>query len=120
MTEPLPYCEFLYYKAKYFGIDLSSSVNNPLRNNIENPQISVSPNPSSNTINISYSILKNQNIKISLIEPISGRTHKILYSGVQTEGGFNMPLDISNLSKGLYLIVIQTEDQYISKKFIKN
>ena len=95
-------------------------VSNPYRYDPETPQIFVFPNPSSNTINISYSILKNQTINISLIEPISGRTCKTLYNGVQTKGNFNTQLDISNLCKGLYLIVIQTEDGFISEKFIKN
>ena len=118
LSKPLPYCEFLFYKAKYYGTNFSAT--NDLYGHVpETSEIALFPNPSSNRIYISYSLLKNQTIHIRIIEPISGRVYKTLSDDFQADSIFNMPLDISNLPKGIYLIIFQTKDTFISKKFIK-
>jgi len=118
LTKSLPYCEFLFYKAKYFGTDFTVS-NNSYSSVPETSEIAIFPNPSSDRINISFPDFQNQTINISIIEPVSGTIYKTVSNEFQAKNIFSMPLDISNLPRGIYLIVIQTKDSIISKKFIK-
>jgi hypothetical protein len=81
--------------------------------------LTVYPNPTSDLINIIYTSSNKQNITIKLIEPVSGKTIKTIFTGDIISEIYMTDLDISNLSSGLYVILIQTEKGMFSEKFIK-
>ena len=118
LKKALSYAEFLYYKAKYYGTDFTVS-NNAFCSIPESSEITIFPNPSRDRINISFPNVQNQIINICIIEPVSGRLYKTISKEFQTNNIFSKTIDISNLEKGIYLIVIQTKDTLISKKFVK-
>jgi hypothetical protein len=81
--------------------------------------LTVFPNPTSDLINIIYSCSDKQSITIKLIDPVSGKKIKTIFTGDINSEIYMTDLDISNLSSGLYVILIQTEKEMISEKFIK-
>jgi hypothetical protein len=92
------------YIAKYSG-PLS------IDENILNKNISISPNPTNNIINIHG--LKNPVDKI-FINDVVGKTVLI-----NSKLGIDMTVEISSLKRGLYFLNIQTKEGCIIKKFIK-
>lgn len=76
-------------------------------------ELSIYPNPANSEINIKA----NENIRNIIIVTTDGKT--VLEKNVSGES-FDV-LDITNFSKGMYIINIQTEsDKIFSKKIIKN
>lgn len=79
----------------------------------------VFPNPTKNVINIIYTNSDKQNIIIKLIEPITGKTLKTIFSDDKISEIYMNDIDVSYLSNGCYVIQIQTEIEMICEKFIK-
>lgn len=88
-----------------------------LKDNTNNIQaLSVFPNPSSEQINLSFSSVKNQEIKIELID-LNGKI--ILSKTEKTQSGLtHKTLDIKGLAKGTYLINLTNESGIETKKII--
>lgn len=75
----------------------------------------VYPNPTSNILNVSG----NNNLQIRKlgISDINGRAIKTIIPSISSE---QMSIDVSDLSAGVYFLVIDTEEGNAVKKFIKN
>lgn len=86
---------------------ISTNINDELKNTTE---ISVFPNPANNFLYINSSKKINDPIKIF---DVTGKL-------VITFNSNHMGLDISSFEKGVYFIQITTEQNVITKKFIKN
>jgi len=84
-----------------------------------NKQLFIFPNPSEYKSTILYTNPKQQSIVIQLIDPLSSRTLKTIYKGIKEEGIVNIPLDVSNLASGMYIITIHTENAIVNGKLIK-
>ncbi len=78
--------------------------------------LGINPNPATTTIRLDYTVSGTE-VNISIMDML-GRTlyqdNKVEIAGSQTE-----TIDISNLEKGYYIMVIQSGEEKIMKKFIK-
>ncbi len=86
---------------------------------VQGTTMSIFPNPAEDNIIISYSNPKRQIIEIKLVESMSGRILKTIFEGMTNEGSLNIPIDVSYLLNGMYIVTIQTENTIIKEKFIK-
>ena len=59
------------------------------------------PNPASNTLNISYNILKIGDVQICLYNILGNETMKLI-NGYKLKGRYLMKADISNIPGGVY------------------
>ena len=83
---------------------------------IEPSRINIYPNPTNNLVNVSMSLEENAKLIVS-ITTLSGRQVSIKeLSGYKGDNNFN--LNIGDLPKGLYIIMIQAGAQKFSKKLI--
>lgn len=78
--------------------------------------LTVFPNPSSEQINLSFSSIKNQEVKIELLD----LTGKIILSKTEkTQSGItHKTLDIKGIAKGIYFINLTNESGIETKKII--
>ena len=82
---------------------------------IESEDISIYPNPADNKINIELHDEQIESAQIEIIDTI-GRSIYINNTSSNNE----ISIDVSNLSKGIYFIKLNTEDRQYIQKFIKN
>lgn len=83
-------------------------------NNLNNIRISLMPNPANNFININFDAAKTGNDIIRIYDN-SGK----LVNEIISNNQFNLQIDISNLSTGLYNLQIINSQGNSNKKFIK-
>ncbi len=97
----------------------------PLYDKQENSTINLYPNPVIDQLQISYETLKEGNAKVEIVD-VQG---KVLYQ--QTMISQNLPtgqaggtnhavIPVSQLSKGLYVCLLQSDDKIEIIKFLKN
>lgn len=102
----------LYYTSyKVFtGSELwkINGTNLSINNFVSSQEVVIYPNPSSSTIHIE-SNLKIESVKIL---DFFGKTSKVNLNS-------NNIIDISHLSKGVYILQLQTKDSLLNKKFVK-
>lgn len=89
-----------------------------LENNKIAPQLKIYPNPATNQLNFSIPALSN-NLKVTICD-ISGRTIKTIGYKASNNGVYNQTIDISNLSRGLYLCKFNYGGKQVTRKFIKH
>ena len=80
---------------------------------IENEHVSIYPNPSTNRINILFD--ENFDQEIEQIKVLNNLGQEVM----QLEN-YDKEVDISQLPKGLYHIIIVSGTSYSSSKFLKN
>lgn len=95
----------------------ASSTDTLLSNNslqISDTAFTISPNPASDFVTISNS----ENLKIKNVElfDLNGRIIK----SAKFNDLVNIEINLASFSKGMYLLKIDTENGFISKKIIKN
>ncbi len=83
-----------------------------------NLKTTIFPNPFNDQTNVVFELPKSQKITISLYDN-SGKLFKLIDSGLKTKGTYNYIIDGSNLTKGIYYVVLQTESGKLSSKIIK-
>lgn len=107
-----------FYKIKQVDNDgkFSYSVIRTVTLNSQKDDISLSPNPASDYLNISS--FEEVDIKKLLVTDLTG---KILMSipSIQEASDLAQSIDISKLSAGVYLLHIETETENFNLKFIK-
>lgn len=82
----------------------------------EDGDLSVFPNPAKDKINLSFNLKENSKIDLSLND-ISGK--RLLYKTYNAKEGNNqLNFDVSNLSKGIYILNIQTVKGNINYKVV--
>jgi chitodextrinase len=74
----------------------------------------VNPNPAGETTEISYQLGMPSVVRI-VITDISAKKVTEIYQGLLTEGEHKLPIDVSNLSNGVYMITVQTTNASVSK-----
>ena len=82
----------------------------------EHPETIIYPNPAKDNTNISYYSLVNGNINIYVAD-IAGHTIKNMTASV-VSGNNNIPLEISGLNKGSYIVTLADESGMKSQKLI--
>lgn len=83
-----------------------------------NYHLGVSPNPTNSTINISFEDKQSQNIYVKVMN-VSGQ---VVYQEKlsNASGKYSKTIDLSDVSKGVYLLQIFTDKETIQQKVIKN
>lgn len=95
----------------------------PITYNLKLPEIkpisnfNVSPNPIVQNGILSYNLLKNDVVKISLFNHL-GQEIKVLSNTYQTSGKFDFDLNMEDFNKGNYFLKLNTPSFSIYKQFI--
>lgn len=103
---------------------LVSSLNEDSLSNIsfiekDNSEIIVYPNPASSQFNIEFYEKENDYVKISLLDNM-GRDVINIFEGVLSNGFHQFQTSTSDLSPGVYLLSIKSDNSYSCKKIILN
>ncbi len=76
------------------------------------------PNPASTTCNIIYSVPTDATVNVSLYD-ISGRLIKTLLTNTQqSPGRYKMPIDVSNIPRGIYMYRVLLNNQAYTQKLV--
>jgi Secretion system C-terminal sorting domain len=89
------------------------TLKNSAKNNIE---MVVSPNPASNIVNLQYSVKTTSNIKIGIYDLAGKMIKDVKNEKNVAEGYYDFPVDLANVSSGLYTVVIESNGEKIVKK----
>ena len=118
-TDEMFFCPIYYvsYEEGDENIYLGISQENYISENL-NPNIDIFPNPANNEITITHSFNKYTNFFIKLYDCKGRLLLDILDENFQS-GTNNIKLDVERLNKGTYFINIQSDDQSVTKSFIK-
>ncbi len=82
--------------------------------------VSVYPNPTKNSVNISYDLTKNTDVSIEVID-LTGKVVLIPLLNVSKEvGAQSENIDLSTMKGGVYFVVIRTAENVQSTKLIVN
>lgn len=85
--------------------------------NLKN-SIRLYPNPATDQIKIEIRDFKSTSALSITLHDITGRKIKKVYSNSVSGGDFILPLDVSGLSNGMYILRFMSTDGSFSKKFI--
>lgn len=77
----------------------------------------LSPNPTGSSSSIAYDVNMYSKVAINLFD-ISGNLVKRYFSGFQDTGHYRMSLDMSDLESGSYNLIVQMNDNKVSRKLI--
>lgn len=107
-----------YYRIK--SIDLDNSYKLSVVRNVKNlgfVEMMINPNPVASTMNISLEAEANEKASI-IITDLSGRK---VYSGTKNviAGSNNIPVDVNNLNKGIYIVTLRLSGETLIKKITK-
>ncbi len=75
------------------------------------------PNPFNPSTNISFSLDKNSEIKLSLYD-VTGKLIRVLREGFFRAGDYEFNYDFQNLSAGIYFYSLETPDKKLTNKMI--
>ncbi len=75
------------------------------------------PNPVMDELTISFTVSDKQHIFISLAD-MMGREIAVIANGAYAMGAQTLSFGTSSLSRGLYLLRVQTDDETITRKVI--
>jgi|GEM_PF-2354815 len=80
-------------------------------------EFSVYPNPAHNQLSIAISNIKNQNVKVELMDIIGNK----VYSAVEKSTmGYKSTINVANLPSGVYLLKVQYLNEVKTIKVVKN
>ena len=80
--------------------------------------VSAFPNPCSSILNVCFSTEGKSNVIIE-ISDITGKQLMSENNSFQQKGNYKIPVDVSQLTRGIYLYSVETNGTKITKKFIK-
>ncbi|MGZ3866106.1 MAG: T9SS type A sorting domain-containing protein [Bacteroidia bacterium] len=76
-----------------------------------------SPNPTSNNININFSLAHNSNVEIEIFD-VTGKSVKTVKGGEFAAGKGSVAVDVANLDAGSYMYSITTKGAKMFSKFV--
>ena len=92
---------------------VNTAVANMNRGNIAS--VTVYPNPARQVAYLSFEVKETSNVKVVLTD-LSGRAIQNVFNGQKVNGTQNINIDLNNLSSGLYMVNIVTEQGQKSVK----
>jgi Secretion system C-terminal sorting domain len=107
---------YKWSKPKFFSSYLKSTTVG-LYSYYLNKSFSISPNPAYSVANVSYELEKGADVKISLVNGIGQIVEEVNFIA-QTKGKYNSNFDVNKLSKGLYTLNLEINNQVITKKLM--
>lgn len=90
-----------------------SAINSPI-----NLKTNIFPNPFYDQTNVVFELPNTQKIEVSLYDN-AGKLIRIIDSGEKTKSTYNYSINGTNLTSGIYFIILQTETGKLSSKIIK-
>ncbi|MCX6293577.1 MAG: T9SS type A sorting domain-containing protein [Sphingobacteriales bacterium] len=107
-----------YYRIK--SVDIDNSYKLSVVRNVKNlgfVEMMINPNPVASTMNISLEAEASEKASI-IITDLSGRK---VYSGTKNviAGSNNIPVDVNNLNKGIYIVTLRLSGETLIKKITK-
>ncbi|MCK5788814.1 MAG: T9SS type A sorting domain-containing protein [Chlamydiia bacterium] len=97
------------YEYTDFGVGLST---------IDVLNLSILPNPTSNTFQLNYQLQKKQFLSIDLYS-ITGQVIKSIKSEMTPVGAHQHQVDLSSLPNGYYLLRLQIGNEVVTRKVVK-
>lgn len=91
------------------GIDINFPIN---------LKTTIYPNPFTDQANVVFELSEGQNINVSLYDN-TGKFITLIDSGLKIKGTYNYIINGSNLTKGIYFVVLKTPSGTLSSKIIK-
>jgi hypothetical protein len=79
--------------------------------------LSVSPNPLTNHSTISYSLIQNDNVALTVTD-VLGEPVLTLINAYQSAGNYQLDLSASSISSGMYLCVLQTSSGTVTQRVL--
>ena len=94
------------------------ALSSPHERDLEEPAISVYPNPTSERLQVDYRLSRSSNLTIRIMD-MGGRAHYQNEIGWQSAGDNSLTLDVDYWPAGAYLINLESADITESLRFIK-
>ena len=79
------------------------------RNNIQHSQLSVYPNPLTNTMNVQFELTGGSNVELNIYS-LTGEKVMSFDMGYRLNGKHNVTLDKGNLNSGMYILQLDAEN----------
>lgn len=98
--------------------EFNSTTTSMLEKNELNNAVFVYPNPTSNAVNILFTMFETENVIVYLSD-INGRLINTIEKGIIEKGNHNYQIDISELENGIYLLNINSDKGKQIRKFVK-
>ena len=76
------------------------------------------PNPTSETLTIQYSLMKSDDIKISVLDNLGRQISDVQHNQLPA-GEHILDIDIKNLPPAVYMLQLSTEQNTVTEKFVK-
>jgi len=67
------------------------------------------PNPASQSVMIAYNTIATGNVQIAIVD-VTGKVVKNVFNGTQANGEHNFNVDIRDLSEGIYVVTVKTNN----------
>jgi len=103
---------------RFAGSTILSDVTAITENSISNFNFSVSPNPSSDNVNVKFSLKETSSVMIDLTD-VNGNKVANFISDKGMNGDINKTFDISSYSKGIYFIRLNVNGQSSMSRIVK-
>ena len=120
-TTPFAYSELIYNFPVDFGKEITfnftiGGINTPAKEvDILDPVFEIFPNPSSGAVNLKLQLSYAQDIRINVFDIIG---NKIIHKELEKVSLEFIPLDLNNLSPGVYNCTIETDQGIFTEKII--
>jgi hypothetical protein len=88
-----------------------------IKDNIKSDYVYVTPNPVSNKVRLNFTLQNNSNLSIKLYNTL-GIELKTIADGYFNEGEDTVPIDVSDLPNGVYLIAIRNDGWTVVEKLV--
>jgi ligand-binding sensor domain-containing protein len=104
----------IWYTEQYSGVWTNKSFNSGI-GKLSGSNVSIFPNPAQNVLSVNYGHIGNSMLEFSIYNPVGG----LVYSRKDFAGfGREKQIDISDLTSGLYILKLRSDDEVVSEKFI--
>ncbi|MBA2406862.1 MAG: T9SS type A sorting domain-containing protein, partial [Chitinophagales bacterium] len=80
-------------------------------------EVEVFPNPASENATISFSLDEESQVRIALMD-VNGKLIKEIANAKYSEGIYQLSFNSKDLSSGVYLIQLTTNEELVSKKLV--
>jgi hypothetical protein len=119
-TDASPENDINYYRIKQFDIDGQFSYTNVAKVNMKSSaiQLNIFPSPVSSQLTLEFYSGRNENVMVDIIDSkgsVVSRARMNMLSGANTK-----TINVNQLSSGVYMMKLATQNEVITRRFIKN
>ena len=107
-----------YYRLKQIDIDNNFNYSAAIRLDFKNFDWAIFGNPITSNSWIQLQVAKTSNI-VFQVYTIDGKLVKTIDRGTVSEGTYSVPLNLGNVSSGIYIVKLVTDHQILTKEIIK-